>query len=79
MPVVNVRMPVRPSACPGSLRRDDFQANFAGAEWTDDEAFTVYGLDDATIAALRFWVVQWVDDLAARLLGIPAILTSTEG
>jgi hypothetical protein len=27
--------------------------NLAGAEWTDDEAFVVYGLDDKAITAPR--------------------------
>ncbi|MFD8079401.1 nucleotidyl transferase AbiEii/AbiGii toxin family protein [Streptomyces sp. NBC_00510] len=52
----------------GRFEREDLQANLAGAEWTDDEAFAAYGLDDTTIAALRSWAVQWADDLAARLL-----------
>ncbi|MEV5476586.1 hypothetical protein AB0L66_30175 [Streptomyces sp. NPDC052207] len=44
------------------------QANLAGAEWTDDEAFAAYGLDDEAITALRTWVLRWADDLASRLL-----------
>ncbi|MEU9300148.1 hypothetical protein [Streptomyces sp. NPDC048269] len=39
-----------------------------GAEWTDDEAFAAYGLDETTIATLRTRAVEWADDLAARLL-----------
>jgi hypothetical protein len=52
----------------GRFEREDLQANLAGAEWTDDEAFAAYGLDNATITALRTWAVEWADDLAARLL-----------
>lgn len=52
----------------GRFEREDLQANLAGAEWTDDEAFAAYGLDDATIISLRTWAVEWADDLAARLL-----------
>ena len=52
----------------GRFEREDLQSNLTGAEWTDDEAFTAYGLDDATITALRSWAVEWADDLAARLL-----------
>ncbi|WP_416969873.1 nucleotidyl transferase AbiEii/AbiGii toxin family protein [Streptomyces sp. 4F14] len=52
----------------GRFEREDLQANLTGAEWTDDEAFTAYGLDAATITALRAWAVQWADDLASRLL-----------
>jgi hypothetical protein len=55
----------------GLFEREDLQANLAGAEWTDDEAFAAYGLDDATITALRTWAVEWADDLAARLLEEP--------
>ncbi|WP_152769375.1 nucleotidyl transferase AbiEii/AbiGii toxin family protein [Streptomyces spongiae] len=53
----------------GRFEREDLQANLAGAEWTDDEAFAAYGLDDATIVALRGWAVEWADDLGGRLLG----------
>lgn len=52
----------------GRFEREDLQANHRGAEWTNDEAFAAYGLDDATITALRSWAVEWADDLAARLL-----------
>lgn len=52
----------------GRFEREDLHANLTGAEWTDDEAFTAYGLDDATIAMLRTWAVEWADDLANRLL-----------
>ncbi|AZP21226.1 hypothetical protein EJC51_37260 [Streptomyces aquilus] len=52
----------------GRFEREDLQANLTGAEWTDDDAFTAYGLDDATITALRAWAVEWADDLATRLL-----------
>lgn len=47
---------------------EDLQANLAGAEWVDDEAFTAYGLDASTITALRAWAVAWSDDLAGRLI-----------
>lgn len=55
----------------GRFEREDLQANLTGAEWTDDEAFAAYGLDDATITALRSWAVEWADNLAARLLQEP--------
>nr|WP_308429086.1 hypothetical protein [Streptomyces brasiliensis] len=32
------------------------------------EAFAAYGLDSATVTALRACAVEWADDLAARLL-----------
>lgn len=41
----------------GDRAREDLQANLTSAEWTDDEAFTAYGLDDATITALRTWEI----------------------
>ncbi|MGM9386951.1 nucleotidyl transferase AbiEii/AbiGii toxin family protein [Streptomyces antibioticus] len=56
----------------GRFEREDLQANLTGAEWTDDEAFAAYGLDEATITALRAWALQWADDLAARLLEAPS-------
>ncbi len=37
----------------GRFEREDLQSNLTGAEWTDDEAFAAYGLDDAAITALR--------------------------
>ncbi|MFJ1878235.1 nucleotidyl transferase AbiEii/AbiGii toxin family protein [Streptomyces chartreusis] len=52
----------------GRFEREDLQANLTGAEWTDDEAFAAYGIDDATIADLRAWAVEWAGELAARLL-----------
>jgi hypothetical protein len=52
----------------GRFEREDLQANLAGAEWIDDEAFAAYGLDAPTITALRVWAVEWSDDLAGRLL-----------
>lgn len=52
----------------GRFEREDLQSNLTGAEWTDDEAFAAYGLDDAAITALRAWALKWADDLAARLL-----------
>ena len=52
----------------GRFEREDLQSNLTGAEWTDDEAFAAYGLDVATITALRSWAVEWGDSLAARLL-----------
>jgi nucleotidyltransferase AbiEii toxin of type IV toxin-antitoxin system len=51
----------------GRFEREDLQANLAGAEWTDDDAFTAYGLDGSAIAALRAWAVEWADSLATRL------------
>ncbi|MFF1444616.1 hypothetical protein [Streptomyces sp. NPDC058295] len=52
----------------GASDREDLQANLAGADRTDDEAFAAYGLDAATITALRRWADAWADDLAARIL-----------
>ncbi|MGW1364808.1 nucleotidyl transferase AbiEii/AbiGii toxin family protein [Streptomyces chartreusis] len=52
----------------GRFEREDLQANLAGAEWTDDEAFAAYEIDDTTITSLRTWAVQWADELASRLL-----------
>jgi len=52
----------------GRFEREDLQSNLTGAEWTDDEAFAAYDLDDATITGLRTWAVEWADDLANRLL-----------
>ncbi|MFD8740778.1 nucleotidyl transferase AbiEii/AbiGii toxin family protein [Streptomyces sp. NPDC059618] len=52
----------------GRFEKEDLQANLSGAEWTDDEAFAAYGLDDSDVAALRAWAVEWADDLASRLL-----------
>lgn len=52
----------------GRFEREDLQASLTGAEWTDDEAFAAYGLDEATITALRAWAVDWADALAALLL-----------
>ncbi|WP_405953302.1 nucleotidyl transferase AbiEii/AbiGii toxin family protein [Streptomyces prunicolor] len=52
----------------GRFEREDLQASLTGAEWTDDEAFAAYGLDDSTISALRAWAVHWADALAALLL-----------
>ncbi|MFI5975806.1 nucleotidyl transferase AbiEii/AbiGii toxin family protein [Streptomyces sp. NPDC051452] len=52
----------------GRFEREDLQSNLTGAEWTDDEAFAAYGLDGATITALRVWALEWADDLATRLL-----------
>jgi hypothetical protein len=52
----------------GRFESEDLQANLAGAEWTDDEAFAAYGLDEAAITALRTWALEWADDLATRLL-----------
>ncbi|MFF1305877.1 nucleotidyl transferase AbiEii/AbiGii toxin family protein [Streptomyces sp. NPDC058307] len=52
----------------GRFELEDLQANLAGAEWTDDEAFAAYGLSEAAISALRAWALEWADGLAARLL-----------
>lgn len=52
----------------GRFEHEDLQANLTGAEWTDDDAFTAYGLDDATIISLRACTLQWADDLATRRL-----------
>lgn len=52
----------------GRFEREDLQSNLTGAEWTDDEAFTAYGLAEATISALRTWALEWAEDLATRIL-----------
>ncbi|GAB2798146.1 hypothetical protein GCM10027073_32810 [Streptomyces chlorus] len=52
----------------GRFEREDLQSNLTGAEWTDDEAFAAYGIDDAAVTALRIRAVEWADDLATRLL-----------
>lgn len=52
----------------GRFEREDPESNLTGAEWTDDEAFAAYGLDAATITALRAWAVEWADVLATRIL-----------
>lgn len=44
------------------------ESSLTGAEWTDDEAFAAYGLDETTVTALRVRAVGWADDLATRLL-----------
>lgn len=36
----------------GRFEREDLQSNLTGAEWTDDDAFAAYGLNDATISPL---------------------------
>ncbi|CAL9628551.1 hypothetical protein [Streptomyces sp. enrichment culture] len=46
--------------------------------WTDDEAFAAYGLDDATINALRAWALEWADGLAAVSSKRPTIRTSSK-
>lgn len=46
---------------------EDLRAHLTGAEWTDDEAFAAYGLDDSTITALRTRALERADDLAGRL------------
>ncbi|MFC9271318.1 nucleotidyl transferase AbiEii/AbiGii toxin family protein [Streptomyces zhihengii] len=51
----------------GRFEREDLQANLAGAEWTDDEAFAAYGLDQATITDLRTWALEWAEGLASSL------------
>ncbi|MFE2176685.1 nucleotidyl transferase AbiEii/AbiGii toxin family protein [Kitasatospora sp. NPDC059462] len=45
----------------------ELRDRLAGADWIDDAEFSAYGLDDATIAALRAWAQEWVDDLEQRL------------
>ncbi|MFF6995907.1 nucleotidyl transferase AbiEii/AbiGii toxin family protein [Streptomyces sp. NPDC008313] len=55
----------------GRFEREDLQSHLTGAEWTDDDAFAVYGLDEAVIAALRAWAVAWSDALASDLLEEP--------
>jgi hypothetical protein len=51
-------------ATPEAASRGDLQANLAEGEWTDDEAFAAYGLDDCDVAALRAWAMEWADELA---------------
>ncbi|MGC0407399.1 hypothetical protein RKD31_000642 [Streptomyces sp. SAI-163] len=62
----------------GRFESEDLQANLAGAEWTDDEAFAAYGLDGATVTALRTWALEWADDLAAACSKSPMIPTPTD-
>ncbi|MEV0022455.1 hypothetical protein AB0H45_09545 [Streptomyces atroolivaceus] len=50
------------------FEREDLQAHLTGAEWTDNEAFAAYGLDDSTITRFAPEPLEWVDDLAGRLL-----------
>jgi hypothetical protein len=38
-----------------------------GAEWFDDEAFTVYGLTENELSDLRTWARAWSDDIAGRV------------
>jgi len=52
----------------GRFESEDLQANLTGAEWTDDEAFAAYGLDEAAITALRTWALERADD-PTRLAG----------
>jgi hypothetical protein len=52
----------------GRFDQEDLQSILVGAEWIDDEAFAVYGLDAGAIGALRSWASAWADDLAARLM-----------
>jgi hypothetical protein len=42
----------------GRFEREDLHSKLTGAEWTDDEALTAYGLDDTTITALRQWALN---------------------
>ncbi|HXS62449.1 MAG TPA: nucleotidyl transferase AbiEii/AbiGii toxin family protein [Streptosporangiaceae bacterium] len=52
--------------------RDEFSleelaARLDGAEWFDDEAFTVYGLTENELSDLRTWARAWSDDIAGRV------------
>jgi len=41
--------------------------HLAGVSVFPDDDFAGYGLDDASVADLRRWVVDWYDDLSRRL------------
>ncbi|GLX19749.1 MULTISPECIES: nucleotidyl transferase AbiEii/AbiGii toxin family protein [Streptomyces] len=51
------------------FRLADLRDRLAGAEWTDDEEFTAYGLTEPETAALRAWALDWATDLDRRLHG----------
>lgn len=49
------------------FRLEDLAARLDGAEWFDDEAFTVYGLTDDDVWDLRAWARAWSDEIAGRI------------
>lgn len=49
------------------FRLEDLAARLDGAEWFDDEAFTVYGLAEDDVSDLRTWARAWSDDIAERI------------
>ncbi|MER7182012.1 hypothetical protein ABT404_21415 [Streptomyces hyaluromycini] len=46
----------------------DLQSRLTGTDWIDDREFSVLGLDEAAITALRHWAQTWADDIAERLI-----------
>ncbi|MEV0241295.1 hypothetical protein AB0I06_15370 [Streptomyces sp. NPDC050674] len=53
---------------PGTFDLTDLQARLTGTDWLDDRAFTVHGLDPASVPGLRRWAQEWADDIAERLI-----------
>lgn len=49
------------------FRLEDLAARLDGAEWFDDEAFTVYGLTEDEVSDLRTWARAWSDDIVGRI------------
>jgi hypothetical protein len=46
----------------------DLQSRLEGIEWLDDRDFTVHGLDEQSVQAIRQWAQSWANDIAERLL-----------
>ncbi len=55
---------------------EDLQACLAGAEWYEDEEFTVYGLTEADTATLRAWARTGPTTSPGRCTNTPRRLTS---
>ncbi|MFJ8593802.1 hypothetical protein [Streptomyces sp. NPDC093598] len=53
---------------PDTFDLTDLQARLTGTDWLDDRAFTVHGLDAASVPGLRRWAQEWADDIAERLI-----------
>jgi hypothetical protein len=51
-----------------TLDLTDLQSRLEGIEWLDDRDFTVHGLDEESVTALRQWAQTWANDIAERLL-----------
>jgi hypothetical protein len=49
------------------FRLEDLAARLDGAEWFEDEAFTVYGLTEVEVSDLRTWAREWSDDITERI------------